>query len=103
MKKETIIELIGLALEQTGNNQKQSRSFGQNIMVLDRGFVYVGDVTDEGDFVRITNAKNIRQWGTSQGLGELRNGPLGSTKLDVVGEVLAPKRAIIHFIKCSGF
>lgn len=76
---------------------------GQHIVVLDRSFVYVGTVTIEGEFVKITNAKNIRLWGTTQGLGELRNGPLSGTKLDAVGEVIAPLRAVIHFIPCKGF
>ena len=40
---------------------------GQHIVVLDRGFVYVGDVTIDGDFLRITDAKNIRYWGTKNG------------------------------------
>lgn len=76
---------------------------GQNIVVLDRGFVYVGDCTLEGDFIRIENAKNIRYWGTTQGLGQLVNGPLPSTKLDNIGTVLAPMRALIHLVPCKGF
>lgn len=76
---------------------------GQHIVVMDRGFVYVGDVSCDDRFVRITGAKNIRSWGTTRGLGELRNGPLESTKLDEVGEVVAPFRAVMHFIPCKGF
>ncbi len=76
---------------------------GQNIVVLDRGFVYVGDCTQDGDFIRIENAKNIRYWGTAQGLGQLVNGPLPSTKLDTIGTVLAPMRALIHLVPCKGF
>lgn len=80
-----------------------ARDMGQNIVVLDRGFVYVGNVTIDGDFLRISNAKNIRYWGTKNGLGELRNGPLTETKLDVVGEAIAPMRALIHLVPCKGF
>ena len=76
---------------------------GQHIVVLDRGFVYVGDVTIEGDFLHITDAKNIRYWGTKNGLGELRDGPKSDTKLDKVGEVIAPMRALIHLVPCKGF
>lgn len=78
-----------------------SYGLGQQIVVLDRGFVYVGDVFHEGDFLRITNARNIRIWGTKNGLGELADGPTESTKLDKVGEVLAPMKSVIHFIKCN--
>jgi len=68
------------------------------IVVLDRGFVYVGCVTMDTDFVRITKAHNIRVWGTTKGLGELVSGPTSSTKLDHVGTVRAPMRALISVI-----
>ena len=68
------------------------------IVVLDRGFVYIGRVKVEGDFVVIRSAKNIRQWGTARGLGELVNGPLSATKLDAAGTVRAPLRALISLI-----
>ena len=68
------------------------------IVVLDRGFVYVGYTTIEKDFVIIRNAKNIRVWGTSKGLGELVSGPLLGTKLDQIGTVKAPLRALISLI-----
>lgn len=69
--------------------------------MLDRGFVYVGKVADEGDNIRITECRNIRRWGTTKGLGELVDGPTRNTVLDKVGEVIAPKRAIIHLISCT--
>ncbi|MHB8413884.1 MAG: hypothetical protein ACYDB1_00620 [Acidiferrobacteraceae bacterium] len=71
---------------------------GPAIVVLDRGFVYVGIVTVDGDWCRIESAKNIRVWGTTQGLGELVNGPTKSTKLDSVGSIRAPMRAVISII-----
>lgn len=74
---------------------------GCNIVVMDRGWVYVGVVTIRGDNVLLTNARNIRKWGTTKGLGELVNGPTPSTVLDPVGEIIAPVRACIHFIKCT--
>ena len=72
---------------------------GFAIVVLDRGFVYVGDIHHDGEWCVISNASNIRVWGTSEGLGQLaRSGPLENTKLDKVGTVRAPARAIIHMI-----
>ena len=68
------------------------------IVVVDRGFVYVGHVTEGPDFLVITSAKNIRIWGTTKGLGELVNGPLSGTKLDSVGTVRVPLRALISLI-----
>jgi hypothetical protein len=69
------------------------------IAVLDRGFVYVGqvDMSDAGMLV-LRNAKNIRIWGTTKGLGELVNGPLFNTKLDSVGTVRVPSRALIYLM-----
>lgn len=99
------IELSELAALLSGKTAacNGKRDMGQNIVVLDRGFVYVGDVTLDGEFLRITKCRNIRYWGTKNGLGELRNGPLAETKLDEVGEVLAPMRALIHLVPCKGF
>jgi len=68
------------------------------IVVLDRGFVYVGAVKLDGDFVVISNARNLRVWGTTKGLGELVNGPLSKTVVDCVGTVRAPLRALISLI-----
>lgn len=68
------------------------------IVVADRGFVYVGRITENADFVTLSNAKNIRQWGTSKGLGELVGGPLSGTKLDPVGVIRIPMRAVISII-----
>jgi hypothetical protein len=76
---------------------------GLNIVILDRGFVYVGDVSVEGDWLIISNAKNVRRWGTSQGLGELAaKGPQPETKLDMGGTIKAPLRAVIGLLKCEG-
>ena len=97
-----LTELIAL-LRGSVSTATQSKISGQHIVVLDRGFVYAGDVTIDGDFLRITDAKNIRYWGTKNGLGELREGPTKDTKLDKVGDVIAPMRALIHLVPCKGF
>lgn len=104
LTKQMNIELTELIAALTGNSGPQPlKDLGQNIVVLDRGFVYVGNVTDEGEYLRVNNAKNIRYWGTKSGLGELTSGPLPETKLDLVGEILAPKRALIHLVPCKGY
>lgn len=72
---------------------------GLKIVVLDKGFVYVGRVTTDGEWVHIANAHNIRRWGTTQGLGQLAlSGPTTSTELDAVGTVKAPFHALQHLI-----
>lgn len=75
---------------------------GKQIVILDRGFVYVGDVSVDDDLVTIAAAQNVRRWGTTQGLGELAaKGPLKATALDPAGLVRAPMRAVIAFIACE--
>jgi hypothetical protein len=72
---------------------------GFAIVVLDRGFVYVGDVVIDTEWCVIKNAQNIRRWGTSKGLGELAlGGPTANTVLDAVGTVRATRKALNHTI-----
>ena len=72
------------------------------IVILDRGFIYVGNVDISGDWVTITNARNIRRWGTTNGLGELaKSGPLKDSVLDPAGTVRAPIRSVVGMIECE--
>ncbi len=59
------------------------------IIVADKGWVFVGNCEDHADgSVTISNARNIRYWGTTKGLGELVNGPItNKTKYDDYGTV----------------
>ena len=81
--------------------QPERRSLGLQLVVLDRGFVYVGHVTVYDGQVEIQDALNVRSWGTTKGLGELVTGPTNTTKLDKVGCVRAFEKAVIHFIQCE--
>lgn len=79
--------------------EKSSVLRGFAIVVADRGFVYVGEVEHDGEWCVITDAQNIRRWGTSRGLGELaKSGPQENTKLDPVGIVRVPAHAVMHLI-----
>tara|TARA_R100000781_G_scaffold71264_1_gene44680 strand:- start:482 stop:751 length:270 start_codon:yes stop_codon:yes gene_type:complete len=72
---------------------------GVAIVVVDRGFVYVGDVDIDADWCIINNARNIRKWGTTKGLGQLAlDGPTNETVLDAVGTVRVPLRAVVSVI-----
>jgi len=60
----------------------------KRIIVADRGWVFIGSCVDNIDgSVTISNAKNIRRWGTKKGLGELVNGPLTNTVVDDYGTI----------------
>ena len=74
---------------------------GIQIVVLDRGFVYVGWVRTDKEWCYIENASNIRIWGTAKGLSELVNGPTANTKLDKAGSVKTNIKSLIHLIDCK--
>jgi hypothetical protein len=58
------------------------------IIVADRGWVFVGSCVDElNGTITITNAKNLRVWGTTRGLGQLVDGPTSETIWDEYGTV----------------
>lgn len=60
----------------------------QAIVVFPHGWVFVGTlVPQEGPGVHLVNAKNIRRWGTTKGLGQLSQGPLTGTVCDEYGDV----------------
>jgi hypothetical protein len=55
----------------------------KQIVVLQRGWIVIGDVHKTDTEVNINNCSVIRVWGTSKGLGEIaENGPTDKTKLD---------------------
>jgi hypothetical protein len=84
-------------LEVDMENRQVLKGFA--IVVADRGFVYVGDVTSDDQFCVVDNAKNVRKWGTTKGLGQLAlEGPTSDTVLDAVGTVRIPARAVISII-----
>ena len=79
--------------------EKKEIFTGFGIVVVDRGFVYVGDVENDGVWCSVTNARNIRRWGTERGLGQLAiEGPQDETVLDIVGSVHIPQKALISII-----
>lgn len=72
---------------------------GLQIVVADRGFVYIGEVTTDADWVYVHDASNIRIWGTSKGLGELVGGPTSKTALDKTGNLKISRKALISLIE----
>lgn len=68
----------------------------RQIVIGERGWVWVGTVTrDGGDYI-LTDASCIRIWGTTQGLGELAlKGKTPKTVLEPVGTIRVPELAVI--------
>ena len=69
------------------------------IVILQRGWVYIGLWSQDGDDCRLDSAMNIRRWGTSEGLGELRTGPTATTQLDKCGVVKFHTQSVVARIE----
>lgn len=74
------------------------------ILVLQRGWIIVGNVHDdpESDELTITKSAAIRLWGTTKGLGEIAlNGPTSKTVLDPAGTCRVHRLAVVLSIDCE--
>jgi len=68
----------------------------KQIVILNRGWVVIGNYSEKGDECTLTNASVIRTWGTTKGLGELaEGGPLTNTKLDECPNVYFHKMTMV--------
>lgn len=89
--------------EKMAVTKKVIEAWGWQIVVLQRGWVVVGEMTKEGNACTLNNASVIRKWGTTNGLPELAaSGPLLETKLE---KATYPIRfhylTSIMFLECS--
>jgi len=74
----------------------------KKICVLERGWVLVGDLDKEGDEYFLTNGHVIRQWGTTEGLGQLAmHGVQPRTKLDKIPLTRFHKNQLIFSLACE--
>ena len=77
----------------------------KHIVVLQAGFVFMGEwhPATKTRPAHITDAVNIRKWGTTAGLGEIAlNGPTKDTVLDPCGTVvLNNPQALLFTIPCQ--
>jgi hypothetical protein len=73
------------------------------IVVIERGFVYIGRVEEDVDNEEYTihSARSLIRWGSSQHLGELVNGPLPNTKLGAACTVRVRFQQVIHVIEVN--
>lgn len=75
----------------------------KQIIIAQRGWVFVGDTRKEGDEIIIENASCIRKWGTpGKGIGHLAaEGPQPNTLLDYCGKVTIHQQAVVGRITCN--
>lgn len=72
------------------------------ILVLQRGWVVVGDVSKDGEEFTIRNASVIRQWGTARGLGEIATGgPTSKTVLDPCPDIRCHELTVVLRMDCE--
>lgn len=72
------------------------------IVILQRGWAVVGNMTQRGEYIYLTECHVIRTWGTKNGIGELAmSGPLTNTKLDPIPEVRAHILTVVFDSKCE--
>lgn len=67
------IEINGTKYVKKDSVQQVEYTGDIKIVVLQRGWVYIGRFERNGNDCKLHNAYNIRVWGTSKGLPELVN------------------------------
>jgi hypothetical protein len=68
----------------------------REIVILQRGWIIVGDVVRNGSEFTVTDASVIRRWGTTNGIGQLAiAGPTKDTILDPVGTARAHELTVV--------
>lgn len=75
---------------------------GTFIFVLDRGFVVVGRAEIDPDLAfhwKLSPGRTVRRWGTTEGIAQLKDGPLAATVLDLPAVRHVPFRAVIELIE----
>ena len=85
MKKITINNEVYIAETDVNKelSKKNIKPTKKQIVILNRGWVVIGNYSEKGDDCTLTDASVIRVWGTTKGLGELaENGVQTNTKLD---------------------
>ena len=74
----------------------------KKIVVIESGWVLVGDYEGKRDKTLLTDASVIRLWGTSKGLGEIAiNGPTKDTVLDKLGVTEITNKHILFIVECN--
>jgi len=82
-------------------SEEQEFSPGWRIVIGQRGWVWVGLVSQRGRYFRIDHAHCIRQWGTNAGLGQLANGPTDSTVLDPCPQVRCHELTVVGLYEAN--
>ena len=78
------------------------KNLGKQIVVIDNGFVHLGDCSVSDGLLSIDDCKNVRVWGTKNGIGQLATGPTKDTVADDCGSVIVPINRVVFFVRVVG-
>lgn len=98
---EKVLRLLKVL--ETEKKEVTQKHHGKYICILQRGWVFVGDLYRKGHECTLTNAACVRTWGTTKGLGEIaENGPIkDKTILDKCPDVKFHYLTAVASIKCN--
>lgn len=95
MNKISLIKAL-LDEEDVKSTSYSIRGTSIQIVILQRGWVAIGRYSEHGDEFELADAKIIRTWGTTKGLGEIADGgPTSNTKLDDCPTIRSHKLTVI--------
>ena len=98
------IELNGETYVKESEVKKQAKYKASpvQIVVLNRGWIVVGNVSESVNKTVIQNAAVIRKWGTTKGLGELAmKGKLADTILDACPDITVDTANVVFLMNCE--
>lgn len=79
-----------------------TQNMGVKIVIVDNGFIYIGEVISDDGYYIITRCANVRKSGTERGLGQIAfEGPTKDTVLDHSPNVVVPKGRVCHFMEVA--
>lgn len=98
-----LIELLALVGSSKRKKKTKTEDWGWQIVILQRGWVMVGQMRKTGYQCVLHSASVIRRWGTTMGLPELaERGPLEETKLETATlPVRFHYMTVIATLECS--
>lgn len=87
-------------IEYVEKNKKNN--WGKNIVILQRGWIIIGDLEKDNEYFTLRNGNVIRFWGTTRGLGEIaKEGKKEKTIFDPIPETKFHELTVIALIKCE--
>jgi len=102
MTEQMIINGENYIKESSLKEQKDYVPSPVQIVVLNRGWIVVGNVKESVNKTIIRNAAVIRKWGTTKGLGELaENGKLSDTILDKCPDITVDTANVVLTMNCN--